>query len=95
MKLAELFKKQPSLYELRRDLRAAVGAGQISVRMPVIDALQRMYGLDSLDRVEMEMAIEEQGDQVARAFTTVWDLLCVLDRKHENDKEKHIRQSLQ
>jgi hypothetical protein len=90
MKLAELFKKQPSLPEIRRDLRAAVEAGQISVRTPVVDAFQRIYGGDSLDKIELEMAFEEQGEEFTRILATVWDFLCFLDRMDRKDEVKHL-----
>jgi acyl carrier protein len=74
-----------------RDLHAAVEAGQISVRTPVVDALQQIYGLDSLDKIEMDMDIEEQPEEISRYFATVWDFLCVLDRMDRKDEGKHMK----
>jgi acyl carrier protein len=77
MKVAELFRQEPPFSEARRKLRAAIEAGKIAEDADAYAALDLV--LDSLDKVELVMGLEEREADKFLRLRTVGNLLSLLD----------------
>jgi len=78
MKLAELFKPQSPFDEARRKLRVAIDAGKITEDEDASAAFDRVF--DSLEKLELVLALEESGGKAPFPPGTVRELLWWLDR---------------
>lgn len=87
MKLTGLFKQEPPFTDIRRKLRSAIAAGKTSEDTDAATALRLI--LDSLDAVELAMAIEERGGESDLFSHTVRDLLWHLDRLDRDYEREH------
>ena len=85
MRFGEMFPKEPSISQILWRLRAGVAAGRFSEETPLVDALAQILDMDSLDKVELEMAFEE----IKPAIRSVRDFLSRVDRTTE-EKELAI-----
>jgi hypothetical protein len=89
MKLTGLFKQEPPFTDIRRKLRSAIATGKTSEDADAATALRLI--LDSLDVVELDMAIEERGGESDLSVRTVRDLMWRLDRldqEYERERRK-------
>ena len=87
MKLTELIKARTPFGDARRKLRAAIDAGRIAEDEDASAAFELVF--DSLDRVELVLALEELGGKTYLSPGTVRDLLWGLDRLDRSYLREH------
>jgi hypothetical protein len=90
MKWAKLFKQGPPYAETRQKLRSAIKAGNISEDADAATALRPI--LDSLDVVELALAMEERGEEGDLSAHTVRELLSQLDRLDREYELEHKKE---
>jgi hypothetical protein len=93
MKLMDLFAAQPPFVAFRNELRNAITKGKITEHTDSSSAISLLF--DSLDLVELTMALEENGHESEDTARNVKELLWLMECWDRDWELKRKNQRLQ